>query len=334
MSTHMKSRSRFIVIATMISILASLLASMPTMAQAKKPDQSLSSVRLYNALKGEFPEGIAVDKTGNLFVSINTLGQIWKIKPDGTETLLLTIPPVDKSMAFGIAVDAPGNVYAAFAFNPTTQGVYRIDKRGNSMRLPGTENILWANGLAFDDRGNLYVTDSIAGAIWRIAPGGSAEIWLQHSYLEGLGKIPGFPPVGANSIAYYHGSLYIANTEKGLLLRVPIMRGGSTGTPEVVAGGIGLIGLDGIALDVHGNIYGALVLQSKLIKISHDDAEITVLLTVADGIDAPASLAFGTGKGDRQTLFFTNFALLGTSPGGYGPAIMKIGVGTPGLPLP
>lgn len=330
----MKSRSRVIVTVTMVTILVSLLASMSTAVQAKKSDQQLSSVRLYDANEGEFPEGLAVDKVGNLYVSVSSLGQVWKIKPDGSETLLLTIPPVVGSMAFGLAVDAPGNVYAAFAFNPDTQGVFRIDKSGAYERLPGTENILWANGLAFDNRGNLYVTDSIIGAIWRITPGGSAEVWLQHDLLVGLGQIPGFPPVGANGIAYYHGSLFVANCEKGLLLRVPIMKGGFAGVPVVFAEGSELVGLDGITLDVHGNIYGALVLQNKLVKIDHEDAEITVMLSAVDGLDMPASLAFGTGKGDRQTLFFTNFALLGTNPGGYGPAVLKIGVATPGQPLP
>jgi sugar lactone lactonase YvrE len=236
-------------------------------------------------------------------------------------------------MAFGLAVDAPGNVYATFAFNPDTQGVYRIDKSGDAERLPGTENILWANAIAFDDRGTLYITDSWIGAIWRVAQHGSAEVWLQHELLEGLNEIFGFPPVGANGIAYYHGSLYVANTEKGLLVRIPIMKGGTPGEPEVVVEGSELYGLDGITLDVHGNIYGALVLQNKLVKIDPHDVEITVLLTADDGLDMPASLAFGTGKGNRQTLFFTNFSLLGSHTG-FGPAVLKIGIGIPGLPLP
>ena len=317
----------------MVTMLVSLFALMPTTVQARRSDQQISPVRLYDASNGEFPEGIAVDKVGNLYVSISSLGQIWEIKPDGSEKLLLTIPPDGGSMAFGLTVDAPGNVYATFAFNPETQGVYRIDESGDVERLPGTENILWANGLAFDARGNLYITDSWSGVIWRITPRGSAEVWLQHELLEGLGQIPGFPPVGANGIAYYHGSLYVANTEKGLLVRVPIMKGGTPGKPEVVVEGSELYGLDGIALDVHGNIYGALVLQNKLVKIDPHDAEITALLSADDGLDMPASLAFGTGKGNRQTLFITNFSLLGSHPG-FGPAVLKIGIGIPGLPLP
>jgi sugar lactone lactonase YvrE len=331
----MRNKIGFLGTITMVIMLLSLLAITSISVQAKKTTlEQVKAVRLYDASASEFPEGIAVDKVGNLYVSISSLGQIWKIRPDGTESMILDIPPESGSMAFGLAVDAPGNVYATFAFNPETRGVYRITKDGAAKRLPRTEGILWANGLAFDERGNLYVTDSQLGAIYRIPPRGSAQLWLQHPLLEGLNQIPGFPPVGANGIAYWHGSLYVANTEKGLLVRVPILKGGAAGEPQVIADGPELYGLDGIALDVHGNIYGALVLQNQLVKIDPVDGEVTVILTASEGLDMPASLAFGTGKGDRETVFFTNFSLLGTNPTGIGPAILKVDVGIPGLPLP
>jgi hypothetical protein len=93
-----------------------------------------------------------------------------------------------------------------------------------------------------------------------------------------------------------------------------------------------LLVLDGIGLDVHGNIYGAVITQSKLVKIDAQTKEITTLATAADGLDFPASLSFGTGKGDRQSVFVTNYAI--GPPGGTGPALMKVEVGEPGLPLP
>jgi sugar lactone lactonase YvrE len=227
--------------------------------------------------------------------------------------------------------------YAHFSFNPDTQGVYRVTRDGATERLPGTEEMLFPNALAFDKVGNLYVSDSWLGAIWRIPRGGSAELWLQHDLLEGKGGIPEYPPIGANGIAYRHGSLYVANTEKGLIARVPILTGGDAGDPQVVAEDpdpiTGLYGLDGIALDVHGNIYAALVLQSKLVRIDPVDGEFTTLLTAADGLDEPASLAFGTGKGDRQSVFITNYALF-PPHSEEGPAVLKVDVGVPGLPLP
>ena len=59
-----------------------------------------------------------------------------------------------------------------------------------------------------------------------------------------------------------------------------------------------------------------------------------------DGLYNPASIAFGTGKGDRKSVFISNYALFPDTPdfGGVGsslgPAVLKFDVGVPGLPLP
>jgi hypothetical protein len=62
------------------------------------------------------------------------------------------------------------------------------------------------------------------------------------------------------------------------------------------------------------------------------DGQITTLATADDELDFPASLAFGTGKGNRQSVFVTNCAI--GPPGGPGPGVLKVDVGIPGLPVP
>ena len=97
----------------------------------------------------------------------------------------------------------------------------------------------------------------------------------------------------------------------------------------------GLFGMDGIALDVHGDVYALLVLQNKLAKIDPTDGSYTILLTEEDGLWNPASLAFGTGKGERESIFIANYAVLPPEPeNSKGPAILKVDMGVPGLPLP
>lgn len=293
----------------------------------------------YDRAAGEQPEGVAVDKSGNIYVSLAPLSLIQKLTPKGDLLDFASLPPSGPAGlgVLGLTVDAPGNVYAALVSgDPATQGVYKIDRTGASMRLPGTESISFPNALAFDKRGNLYVTDTILGAVWRIPRRGTAELWIQDPSLEGFVlPDPGAPPfpIGANGIAYWKNGLYVANSTEAQIVRIPILEDGSAGTPEIVVKDPPkLTPLDGITLDVHGDIYAVVIGQSRLVRIDPDTGDIAELASAADGLDFPSSLAFGTGKGHRQSVFVVNFAI--GPPGGAGPALLRVNVGVPGLPVP
>ena len=164
------------------------------------------------------------------------------------------------------------------------------------------------------------MTDSQLGALWRIRPDGPAEIWLQHVLLEGTDETPGYPPIGANGVA---------SLVKGHVVRIEILKSGEAREPQVVAEG--RYGLDGIAVDNYGRIYGALGVQSKVIWIDPSKGEIAELATRSDGLDIPASLAFGTTEGELESLYVTNYAVTSSSSH---PGILKLDVGVPGPPLP
>ena len=329
----MSGKSKISLIVILILVLTSL--GMSTVLA----DGHVTTLFNFNPALGELPEGVAVDKVGNVYIGLAPLSKIVKFNPKGEVSDFAFLPPPTPAGIgiLGLAVDAPGNVYAGlFSGDEATQGVYKVDRDGNSERLPGTEAITFPNALAFDKRGNLYVTDTIIGAVWRISPDGSVEMWIQDETLVGfILPDPGAPPfpIGANGIAYRQGSLFVANSTEAQIVRIPILKDGSAGSPEIfVKDPAELLVLDGIGLDVHGNIYGAVITQSKLVKIDAQTKEITTLATAADGLDFPASLSFGTGKGDRQSVFVTNYAI--GPPGGTGRALMKVEVGEPGLPLP
>jgi sugar lactone lactonase YvrE len=318
-----------------VSVLVLVIAALP--AGAATASGHVQFVATFNPALGELPEGIAVDKRGSIFVSMGPLGQIREIRPDGSESVLATLAPPGPITITGLAVDAPGTVYAAVqSADPAVSGVWQVTRDGVVSRLPGSAAIVLPNGLAFDKVGNLYVTDTILGAVWRIPPGGSAELWSLDPLLAGDGSAPLPFPVGANGIAYRHGVVYVSNSELGRIVRIPVEHDGSAGTPTVLAEHPALISADGIALDVHGNIYVAVIFQSTIARLAPNGSGLTILATAADGLDFPSSLAFGTGRGDRQSLFFVNFAvgpLFGLPPGA-GPGVLKLAAGVPGLPLP
>ena len=291
----------------------------------------------FDAGAGELPEGVAVGKRGTIFLTLAPLGKLIAVHHDGSQRTVATLPTGEGPSALGLAVDARDNVYVAVTTgDPATTGVYRVARDGSTTRLPGTGAIALPNALAFDKRGTLYVTDSIAGAVWRIARGGAAELWLHDPLLEGDGSSPLPFPLGANGIAYRGGVVYVANTELGHIVAIRVGKDGSPGSPRVIAQGPALGGADGLALDVHGRLYVAVASQSTVVRLRRDGSNVTTIATADDGIDFASSLAFGTAKGQRKTLYAVNFAIgpMFGFPPGAGPALLAIDARVPGQPLP
>ena len=286
----------------------------------------------------ELPEGIAVDRRGNLYASLGPpffvgggYGAVVRIAPDGSRRTLVELPDgpapagivVDRSFRVAFAVPDPGG---------PDVGVYRVRRGGGAERIAGTDAMAVPNGLALGPRGALFVTDSALGQIWRIPRrarvghgGEEADSWLSHPLLAGCA--PG--QVGANGIAVHRGDLFVANSERGLLLRVPVLSDGSPGDPIIVAGDPDcestdeLYSLDGIAIHRRGDVFAALVLQNRLVRIDQRTGTATQLLDGDDGLWNPASVAFGSARHERDLLFIANYAVLAPEPpASLGPALL------------
>ena len=314
-----------------LAVLAALALAIPIASADAAVD--IQVVVKYDPAARELPEGVAVNKRGEVFVSLSPLGEIRKIGRDGSESTLATIPLPAGAFpgVIGLATDAPGNVYAAAAVttgDASATGVYKIARDGSFSRLPGTEAIAFPNGITLDKRGNLYVTDSIGGAVWRVpARGGTAEIWYQSPLLEGDGSAGFGIHIGANGIAFRHNGIVVGNSEGARLLHIPIEPDGSAGDATVLAEGPALHGADGIAFDVHGNVWLAVILQSKIVRVS-PSGDIETIGTAADGLDFVSSVAFGK----KSELWAVNFAI--GPPGGAGPALLRFDAGVKGQPVP
>jgi sugar lactone lactonase YvrE len=298
-------------------------------AQAAVPIRTVVS---FDPSAGELPEGVAMDVRGDAYVDfINPNAQLIRIAPDGDRSLV-THFDVGGFGPLGMALDASGRLYVAVSsFDPATRGVYRVWPDGSTARLPGTEQIVFPNGLALDHDGTIYATDSASGAVWRIPQGGSATLWSQDPLLAGDGSLGLGFPLGANGIAVaQQHAVVVSNTEGAQVVRIPIERDGAAGHPEVIAEGPQLYGSDGIALDAFGRIYDAVNSQNTLVRVDANGS-VTQLASAAEGLDNPASLSFGTSGGQRRALFLTNFAAFSSTPH---PGLLEADVGAPGLPVP
>jgi DNA-binding beta-propeller fold protein YncE len=118
---------------------------------------------------------------------------------------------------------------------------------GSGARVP--------NAMTFDRHGNLYISDSFQGAIFKIAnpqgctPGCSVQTLIHHPLLA----TAGFPPFGANGLAFNkdESTLFVANTGDDRVLRL------NMSTLEVSVFAESINGADGIVFDKQGLLWVA-----------------------------------------------------------------------------
>jgi sugar lactone lactonase YvrE len=317
------------------------------------PASYLGSIITFAA--NESIEGIAFSRSGDLYVRKRTSGasrisQIVRVDDNGTAAVFADLPSSDAGTTgmLGLVTDPPGRVYAALVTkDPSTQGVYRTSKDGLTVeRLPGSEQMAFANALTFDDDGVLYVTDSFTGKIWRYVEGGSFAEWLQHPLLESV-PVPGAPiPIpGANGIAFYPpNKLYVANSSQFSITRVYIEDDGSAGAVEsVVPFSYLLMAVDGVVVDVHENVYAVLGAANAeetgsppvpgVVKVDPLTGVVAPLIPDWVHFDTPTSLAFGSGgPWGKKNLYVANAALFGPLTNGPGSGVVEVYAGIPGRP--
>jgi sugar lactone lactonase YvrE len=131
--------------------------------------------------------GLAFDKDHNLFVGDRS-GTIFKISPDRQVFVFATLEP--SIAAYHLAFSPSGELYVS---GPTTSSFDHISK----IDAQGTVSIFFRGlgrpqGLAFDKQGHLYVVASHLGrrGIVRISPDGKAELALSGTGLVGLALLP------------------------------------------------------------------------------------------------------------------------------------------------
>lgn len=310
----------------------------PSPAASPAPGAEARFIARFDAAAGELPEGVTVDADGTVYASLSPLGQLVRITSGGGYEVVGTVEGLQEGDIgmLGLTARADGSVYAGvFSANADAHGVWRFDlDTGEAARVPGTEQIGLPNAVAFDVAGTAYVTDTIAGAVWRVPPGGAAERWLQHPLLEGDGSI-GFPfPVGANGIDVDDAgrTVYVAVLERGTVVTVPIGEDGAAGEPAVYAefaDAQGAVVVDGLILDEAGNVYVAQPAANTVARVTPGGATETVA-TQADGLDGPASVAVGQDADGMERLYVSNFSVALAPlvpPGGAGPGIVTIPLG-------
>jgi sugar lactone lactonase YvrE len=249
------------------------------------------------------PEGIAIDPaTGDVYASgFNPAnqpgGELYVFDEKGRFQRTLKIP-------------AAGSALLGLAFHPDTHALLVIDfGRGNvldvdprtgasSVFMPATSND-GLNALTFDHAGNVYVSASFSGRIYRTGPtGGPATVWAEDPasppppapQVPQTLKADGFPPFGANGLQFNRdeSALFVANTANDTIVRIP-NNGGVAGTPAVFTNSIN--GADGLMLDEQDNIW-VCANQSDEIVVTDPTGKAIAKLGDFDGVRNGSPVGF------------------------------------------
>ena len=240
----------------------------------------------------DHPEAVAWGPDQKIYAG-GEAGQLYRIGLGDSTCEQVT--KVEGGFLLGLALDAAGNTYAcddrnACVHRITPQGAISTYCNGNAeqrMRVP--------NYPVFDDAGNLYVSDSGEwgkknGWIWRIAPGGKAEIWDRSAcgFTNGM------------CLSADGKALYVVESSPPLISKVAIDADGSAGRRTVVVELPRQVP-DGVALDTNGDLYIALYNPNILYRFTTKGELITLYDDWEQlSLVAPTNIAFG--GADMKTL--------------------------------
>ncbi|WP_405731422.1 hypothetical protein OG607_33580 [Streptomyces sp. NBC_01537] len=288
---HPRSHRRHIAVAGATAVSAALLVS----AQAPGPAPSAVSARIvahFNLAAGQQPENIALEPDGSADLTFAGAHQVARVTTRGRVRILATLPkPAAGGGPTGIARARNGTLYVVYNAGTTAlTGVWRLNRGGSLRRVAALPPAGFPNGAALDQRsGRLYVADSKSGTVWRVnTANGRVTAW-SHDRALAPNTGPGAFGFGVNGVKLRGSAVWVTNTDKGTLLRIPLRRDGSAGRPQVKASG--LRGIDDFAFTGRsGTVLAAINPTSQVVRLTPRGARTTVL-TTKNGLSNPTSVA-------------------------------------------
>ena len=229
-----------------------------------------------------FLSGIAIDSSGNLYVTDKTYNTVRKLSPNGSSWIASTIVPPGAGLnqPIGLAIDSQNNIFVDDTSNCV---IRKISPSGNLSVFAGTLGKVGATnavgtsasfssptGIAIDNANNLYVTDCGANTIRMITPSG--VVTTLGGYLGSPGFLDG--PLNNTTGQFDHpfgiavssaGNIAISDASGTIIRQISTLS-----TVSSLAGKLGISGrsdgtgsaasfynVTGITFDSSGNIFMA-----------------------------------------------------------------------------
>ncbi len=208
-----------------------------------------------------FTEGPTVDRAGNLYFSEMVSQRIMRLSPDG----VLSTYREKSNNANGLVIDPEGRLIACEGAESNRNGVRitgtpritRTDLKTGKMEIMADSfqgmPLKGPNDVTIDGKGRMYFTDPAGSAVYRVdAPGKVTRI----------AAAPEIQRPNGIQVSPDDKKLYVADSAPppdGLrVLRVfDLLPDGSVRNMRVLYDFLKVRGIDGMSVDVQGNIYGS-----------------------------------------------------------------------------
>jgi DNA-binding beta-propeller fold protein YncE len=244
-----------------------------------------------------YPSGVAVDSSGNVYVADTQNHQIKKLTPSSGSPPTYTVSTIlgtGLNYPYGVAVDSAGNVYVADSNN------HQIKKLTPSSGSPPTYTVstILATGLyspegvAVDSGGNVYVADTHNQAIKKLTPSsGSSPTYTVSTILATGLSFPRGVAVDSG------GNVYVSDLHNHAIKKLTL----SSGTPPTYTVSTilntGLYFPTGVAVDSAGNVYVADSDNNQIKKLTPSSGSpptYTVSTILGTGLNYPYGVAVDT----------------------------------------
>jgi uncharacterized protein (TIGR03118 family) len=271
---------------------------------------------------GMSPNAVAATNTGDVVALVGP--NLISVGPNGQQKQKIAATISGGPLGpIGVGYDRFHQLYVALPEStaPPPHGtILKISPNGKQATpVPGSEGMVAPDGFGLDSAtGDLYVTDIFGNSIWRIPPGGSAQLFTSVA-TNPLLVLPDGVKVFNNAV--------FTSLEGGKILRIPINPDGSAGTAQVFAqvNDPGVFFDDMTLDDRTGDVYVSRLDTNELLQITPGGA-ITPIATHADGLLGAANMSL-IHVGQSTVIYLANLdvdAAGSGQTGGAGPAILKI----------
>lgn len=263
----------------------------------------------------DFFESIVSTPDGTIYTTHLLNGIIYKIENGN----LSVVTDIDGKLV-GLTLLDKENLIVTGSDNQNKAIVLQVNiNTGKKTTIATIPEAILLNGIAKLNDNLFLIADSFKGAIWKVdVLDGTSSIWLKHDILASPSVEAKSP--GVNGIKIRKNDVYISNTGKMILAKIPFTKNGSAGIPEVVQENVFI---DDFTIDEAGNIFGATHIYDSVIKIT-PQGKVTIIAQADQGVAGSTCVTMQNGS-ENTLLVSTNGGLLKPDPCDVVPAkIVKL----------